>query len=35
MSQFDYKDSQYNKELMISRTSYAGTDGFEISLDNS
>lgn len=35
MSQFTYKDPNYSKGLTISRTSYAGTDGFEVSIDNS
>lgn len=35
MSQFSYQHPDYKGKLEISRTSYAGTDGFEISIDNS
>ena len=34
MSQFRHKDSSYKHDIYVSRTSYAGTDGFEISVDN-
>lgn len=35
MSQFTYNDPNFKYPILVSRTSYAGTDGFEISLDNS